>query len=123
MRKDLLGKASLVAFCLGVLAVVWLSLAPGDPLGSNQWDKLGHLFAYAALAVCGTQAFARGHARLTSYLGLLALGCVLEGVQAYVPGRHPSIADGTANAVGIMVGVLLSWIGARALVSMKVWLR
>ncbi len=123
MRETLLRKASLAAFCLGVLAVVWLSLTPGDPLGSGQSDKLGHLLAYAALAACGSQAFAHSRTRLTAYLGLLMLGCVLEGLQTYIPGRYPSIADGIADAVGIMVGVLLSWIAARVVLSVSVWPR
>ncbi len=114
MRKSLFRKVALVIFIIGVLVVIWFSLAPGDPIGSGLSDKLEHLLAYAALAACSTQAFEQGRTKLTSYVGLIALGCVLEGLQAYIPGRHPSVADGVANAAGIMVGVLLSWMVARA---------
>lgn len=123
MRKSLFRKVALVIFIIGVLVVVWLSLAPGDPIGSGLSDKLEHLLAYAALAACSTQAFEQGRTKLTSYVGLIALGCVLEGLQAYIPGRYPSVADGIANAAGIMVGALLSWMVARAFESKKIWSR
>ena len=119
MRKSLFRKIALVILIIGVLVVVWLSLAPGDTIDTGLSDKLGHLVAYAALAACSTQAFEHGRTKLTSYAGLIVLGSVLEGLQAYVPGRYPSVADGIANAAGIMVGVFLSWMVARAFESKK----
>ncbi len=39
----------------------------------------------------------------------IALGAMTEGLQALVPGRHPSLADGAADAVGAVFGAALGW--------------
>jgi len=101
-----------ISLAFGVLLVTWLSLMPGDELpGMENWDKLLHAAAYAALAVAGGLGFRGWRSALTLAVGLLALGTVLEVVQTTIPGRQGSIVDASANAVGIAFGLAAACAG------------
>jgi VanZ family protein len=91
-----------------VLAVILGSVAPSvrAPLGN---DKLTHLTAYLALAV-----WFGGVYRPARYpwvaAALLALGGGIELVQGMLSYRSMEIADMVANSIGVIAGILLSWI-------------
>ncbi len=69
------------------------------------WDKAQHLLAYALLMWWFRQAFADGTRWV---LGLLALGVVLEFVQALTPARTFDYADMVANLLGVGIGIALT---------------
>ena len=105
-------KVARLSFAIGIIAVTWLSLTPPDALPEiHLWDKLQHLIAYGALAICGTVGFQGRRPQLIVGIGLMVLGCGLEVAQAVIPGRNPSVIDAVANFAGITLGMTATWIG------------
>ncbi len=101
----LLGGAALV------LLVVVLSVDPqGRAVAGGVNDKLGHVLAYAVLAVWFGGVMRRARWALVA-AGLLALGAGLELVQALLPGRHPGLDDLLANGFGTAAGLALAALG------------
>ena len=94
-----------------VAAILYLSFTPAPPnVGVEGGDKLGHLFAYAALAYWFGQ-FYSGRARLFYAVGFVAMGVAIEFVQGALGYRSFEVADMVANALGVAAG----WAGARFL--------
>lgn len=94
------------AFCLLLLAV--LSWLPGEDLPrSGLSGKFEHFVAYAGTMLVGGLAWSsRRHAvRLTG--GLTAYAALMELGQLVAPGRHASILDFLAGAVGAVTTALL----------------
>lgn len=98
------------------LAVFALAVMPAPPRAVDTgWDKLNHVSAFLVLTFCGVGAHRRrsGPNRvrvgLRVALGALAFGALIEGVQAFVPGRSSELADLLADAVGILAGGLMAW--------------
>ena len=113
-RAPLAGLARL-AFYLGILLVIALSLIPQDAMPDPEtWDKANHVAAYGAIAVAGGLGYRSRRALLRIALGLLLLGAGLELAQSVLPGRVASVADLLANAIGIALGLLLA-VAAHAL--------
>jgi len=101
--------AAITGFAAGVAAVSVLSLIPSDALpGIEVWDKLQHLLAYLVLAVTGAVAFPGRRSLPWLAIGLLILGCVLEAIQAFVPGRVADVDDAVANAIGVGLGLVIA---------------
>ncbi|MBM3621133.1 MAG: VanZ family protein [Alphaproteobacteria bacterium] len=103
-----LRRASPYAFgcCLLLLAV--LSWLPGEDLPrSGLSGKVEHVVAYAGTMLVGGLAWpSRRHAvRLTG--GLTAYAALMELGQLVAPGRHASILDFIAGAVGVVTAALL----------------
>jgi VanZ family protein len=97
----------------GLVAV--LALVPAPPRQMDLgWDKLNHVFAFAALAVCAVFGWRSSHAaRLAVLLALLAFGGAIELVQLQVPNRSGEWSDLGADAIGIGLGALLAWLWLR----------
>jgi VanZ family protein len=99
------------ALLLLMLAVVsWFAFVP-VPFDDRDLplDKARHLLAFASLAWVAAQGFgppARRGGRIAA--ALLAYGVFIELVQAGIPGRHASVADVLANALGIALGLVLA---------------
>jgi len=89
-----------------VLLVILVSLLPGGGVSVGNSDKIGHFFAYCGMAILALLSFDGKSARLAALLGAVGLGAFLEWGQSFVPGRDMSLADGTANALGVLVGAL-----------------
>ncbi len=101
----MLRKLSRMAFFVGLLAVVVLSVIPKEAIPSlGLPDILAHMAAYAALALAGGIAFRRARSLFMLAAGLLLLGASLELVQALLPGRDASGYEFLANMVGIALG-------------------
>ena len=99
-----------------VLALVVLCVLPEspDPLGVRHADKLYHVAGYALLAAGTVQVYA-GSALAWRLLALLALGVLLEGVQALLPWRSADPMDALANTVGVLAGAALAFTPAATL--------
>ncbi len=94
-----------IVFLIGLLAVIALSVIPqGAMPDTGLSDKLGHMAAYATLALAGGIAYRGARSLLILAVGLLLLGAGLELVQALLPGRFASGYDLLANLVGISLG-------------------
>ena len=98
-----------VAFCLGLLTVGWLSLAPPAQVsfGFHVSDKLGHLAAYAALGFTAT-ALGSPVAKLALSIAVAAFGIAMEAAQESVVGRSAELADVVANGLGLLAGLLVA---------------
>ena len=100
-------KLAKIVFCIGLVAVIALSLLPQETLPeTGTWDKLNHALAYAVLAVAGGLGFKGGRSLLMVGLGLVVLGAGLELAQSVTPNRDGSIYDAVANLVGVAIGSL-----------------
>ena len=106
------------AIVLAVLAAVVALLPPRGTPGIEVADLgevralLLHFAGYAALALCAIQAQARPRAVLTA-VGLIAYASALEFLQGVVSERSFQAQDLVANALGVVIGVLLGCLLAR----------
>jgi len=71
--------------------------------GIPELDKMAHAGAYALFCVFAVMVFGTRKLKLIS-AALLFYGLVLEILQTWVPLREPSLADFTADAVGVLLG-------------------
>lgn len=98
-----------------VVAVCYLALTPRPPKEVDfGWDKLNHSAAFAALALAGCLAFP-GSRRTVLWvlLAMVALGGLIEVLQAFVPGRSSDWGDLLADSVGVVVGAVLARLALR----------
>lgn len=96
-------------FWLLSIAVAVLSLLPADqlpPQTLNIWDKAQHALGFAALTVSGMLAYPHRQRVLVS--GLLAFGAAIECAQASTTWRQGDVLDWLADAVGIVVIVVVA---------------
>lgn len=98
----------LLPFLLG--AICWLAFTPDPPPSADTgWDKLNHVFAFAAVTACGWFAWGRHRHRVAGVLlGALAFGVFIEVVQTQIPGRSGEWPDLVADALGIAAGLALA---------------
>ena len=88
--------------CVGLLAIVALSLAPLEWRPSTGLAKeLEHGIAYCIVAVVLTIA---GLARWPGILAIVVLAAALEFGQNFVPGRDANLADFLVSAAGALLG-------------------
>ena len=98
-------KLAKIAFFIGLVAVITLSLLPQETLPeTGMWDKLNHALAYGVLAVVGGFGFKGWRSLLMVGSGLVLLGAGLELVQSVTSNRDGSINDALANLVGVAIG-------------------
>jgi VanZ family protein len=97
-----------LGFAIYVIVVVVVSLAPSRGISTpGVIDKVGHFAVYAILVYLGLTAFKSSKAWIPVILFAIALGVILEFLQASVSGRDASIADGLANFLGVLVGTAI----------------
>jgi len=101
---------SVFAGLLGISLVMFL--LPGDDLSASAPnDKLVHGLTCVALTVAGRWA---GIRPVRLVLGLAAYAVVTEILQAVLPiDRHGDARDFLADSMGIVLGLLLSWLAMR----------
>ena len=113
MRSGLLRTLiRLLTWCCVVL-LAFLSLLPAEDMARTGFP--GELEHFAAYAGSGTIAMAgyglkRGAIRVIGCLWLYA--AILEYLQHFSPGRHPTVEDFAASALGALCGgiaVVLLW--------------
>ena len=87
------------------------ALLPGDdgmPGGGGLLRKLAHFteFATLGMCLCWLMGMLRKHTGLAWICGV-AVACVDETIQRFVPDRGPSIRDVGIDSCGVAVGILL----------------
>lgn len=112
-----------LAIAIAVLVASVLPLPEGGqpvagPLGAVGADMWLHAIGYAALAGSLATALASGgrsSAAVTAYDAVVAMayGLVVELLQVPVPTRAFELADLLANAVGVIVSLLVLSVAAR----------
>ena len=119
-RREALGRyayALPAALWAGVLLATALARDLG-PLEDVQvvahQDLAGHLVEYVvlgalvALALLRTTGYTPLEAFLVTVFVSAAYGLLLEGLQAFVPGRTASTADAVMNTLGALIGGAIS---------------
>jgi VanZ family protein len=92
------------------LVICYLAITPTPPQeASFGWDKANHTLAFLALTLAGCLGF-RGARRGTLWvlLGVFGLGCAIELVQLFVPGRSCEWQDLLADSAGIGLGLAVA---------------
>ena len=105
----------ILTWCCVILLAV-LSLLPAqDMVRTGIPGELEHFVAYAGSTTIAMSGYGqrRGTVRIIGSFWLYA--GVLEYLQHFSPGRHPSIADFAASALGALFGGLTSALLARFL--------
>lgn len=109
-REPLRFRLLRVAGVIGVLALLVLSLLPGDiqaPMRTGMPGALEHVAAYAAVAFCLRGGFTGRGSSVWIVASLTALAVLLELLQGLVPGRTPAVIDAVAGFAG-------AWLGCKA---------
>ena len=99
---------SLCAFAVLVLAL----LPPGVPEPTTGWDKTNHLLAFGVLAMLGVRAWPGRVWQVA--VALIGYGGLIEFLQSLTSYREPAWLDVLADALGIAVGLMLSYRAIRA---------
>lgn len=109
-----------VAFAIGLIVIVVLSLLPASGLPSTDIsDKIEHFVGYFALAAAGAFGFHGHRDRLILVFSLIAFGILMEIGQMVAPGRDPSVGDAIANALGVLCGATIGSLGMLALDALR----
>ncbi len=113
MRMSLLITACRVLTWCCVFLLAVLSLLPAqDMVRTGVPGELEHLVAYAGSAAIGMAGYGPSRGGVRVIVGFWVYAAVLEYLQHFSPGRHPSFLDFVASAIGGLCGglaVLLLW--------------
>lgn len=93
-----------------IIAMLVIALLPMPALIGEvpNGDKLGHALAFAGLVLWYSQIYATRADRLRCVLGAIALGALIEVLQAFVPWRSAEFLDLVADALGATLGFTLA---------------
>jgi len=92
-------------FFLALLAIGALSLVPGEIRAHTGLPgPAEHFAAYAGAGLLLAVGYAATRQRLVGLLGLATASGVLELLQHFSPGRHPSVDDALASTCGAAFG-------------------
>jgi VanZ family protein len=92
--------------CLVLLAI--LSLLPAQQMvRTGLPGRLEHFVAYAGSAAIAMAGYGASRGAMQIIGGFWAYAGILEYLQHFSPGRHPSIADFAASALGALCGGLV----------------
>ncbi len=94
-----------------MLAIAALSLWPqGVVSDHHHLDKIGHFLAYSALAFLPSLFASSLRQAAAILVAMCLIGLGLEGGQAFLPDRVPSILDTAANLAGAVCGTCAGFI-------------
>ena len=91
------------------LLLNWQLLTPVTIVQAGGWDKLFHFsgfFVLAAMLALGWQRISW----MQWFTSLLLYAALTEVLQHFIPGRSFSIMDWLADGLGIVAGLLLSYL-------------
>lgn len=85
---------------------------PNGPSGGGLLRKLAHFTEFTALGMC--LAWLHGmlqKGRLQPFFWGVAAAAADETIQRFVPDRGPSIRDVCIDSAGVLMGIVLLWLG------------
>jgi len=92
-----------------VLAIAVLSLMPADLMVRTGFEgRIEHFVAYAGTMMTAGFGYGMQRGGLPKMVALCAYAAVLEVLQNFSPGRHPSLLDFAASCSGVFAGGLVS---------------
>lgn len=90
-----------------VIGIIVGSLLPSTQLPDPSInDKIIHFAAYLFAGFLALKGFPKHPFRAICFASLLLIGCGIEFVQQYVPGRSFDLVDMVANACGVAIALL-----------------
>ena len=96
-----------LAFIAYLILLSWQLLTPVPVVSVGGSDKLIHFAAFFVLACLAVLSAWKGN--VVQYISaLLSCAALTEIVQHFIPGRHFSVLDWVADALGIIFAVILS---------------
>lgn len=111
MKKFFLNWFPVIACCW---IIYYLSSRPvSSPVEFEHIDKIVHIIFYAFLAFLAARAVEVSQRGKKIKLSLILIifvsmyGIFIEWYQSYIPTRTSSVADGIANFVGALLGVIV----------------
>ena len=107
--RVLMTSLRVLTWCCVILLAVMSLLPAKDMARTGLPGGLEHFIAYAGSAAGGYGA-SRGGVQIIG--GFWAYAAILEYLQHFSPGRHPSIADFALSALGALCGglvIVLFW--------------
>ena len=108
-------KLLFISFLLGI---AYISLIPSESVNIGN-DKVGHFIAYMILTFnAGLIFFKKKKKFLFAILFCITYGFLIEILQHFVPGRFMSLEDFIANTVGVIVGILLTYLLFRPIIQL-----
>ena len=93
--------------CLVIVTALTVMPLQEFPPAENINDKVSHLLAFLALAIVADYSFPEKDFIVSKGLPLLAYGIGIEIVQYFLPYRSFSVLDMIADAMGLLVYVLV----------------
>jgi len=91
--------------CIG--AILLLSLLPAQEMARTGAPKgVEHFLAYCGTAALLSLGLSRREVLIRAAL-LCALSVLMEGLQAFSPGRSPKLSDVVASSLGGLAGAML----------------
>jgi VanZ family protein len=107
MRANLLMTSLRVLTWCCVILLAVLSLLPAqDMVRTGLPGQLEHFVAYAGSAAIAVAGYGMSRGSMQIIGGFWVYAGILEYLQHFSPGRHPSIADFAASAFGVLCGGL-----------------
>ena len=95
-------------FWPALAVVAWGELTPHPPkLADLLWDKAEHFIAYFGLTLLASLAWGLRWSLAWVFVGMMALGGVLEILQSFV-GRDAEWGDFLANNLGALAGLAVA---------------
>lgn len=99
-----------ITLILIVLGIAYLSLTPSETITIGN-DKISHFIAYGTLMFnAGLLTYANRKKFTIAIILCFAYGVLIEVGQHYVPGRFMSSFDVIANASGVVLGSLMTFL-------------
>ena len=99
---------------LALLVIAWQSLTPNPlPAAEVVGDKLLHMVGFAVLGFLADGGWPDRPFDWRKFVPLGLYGVLIEGIQAWVPGRVASLADLAADAAGLALYGLIAWLIGR----------
>jgi VanZ family protein len=99
---------NILVFIIYTFFVTYASLRPMDGVTIGNWDKVGHLVLYFVFAMLGYRLVSNPRYYLYLCVGIVAYSGLMEIAQSFMPGRMMSLYDLLANAVGVVLAIVLT---------------
>ncbi len=98
---------NVLSFLMFTGFVTFVSLRPMGSAQLANWDKAGHLIIYFVFAILAYRVASTPRNYLYLCAGIVVYSGLMEVAQSYMPGRVMSVYDLLANALGVVVAILL----------------
>src|SRR5260370_33348785 len=107
IRTEVVTKSpKFLGWCCVILLAVRSLLPAQELVRTSLPGQFEHFIAYAGTAVIATSGYGMGRHTARIIGGLWVYAGVLEYLQHFSPGRHPSVEDFAASALGAICGGL-----------------